>query len=138
MHLILISLLLYAIPANLTGAVIHHFCRQRQRRLYPFEYLLIYLPYALILLLATVTFGSFAAAVEGAGFAQGTMIFFSIVAGLLGGLSLLPRLFIEEKKLSAKVLTPLSSFLMGTVYLKLIFLATLFSNSSGLFVTRPH
>ncbi len=120
-----LSLLIYAVPANAVAGTIMFLGRKSSLRWHPVEYVLIYLPYLIALALLLFVFGSLEEAMGQSGYNTSLLIFLSVMAGFLGGVSLLPRLFVAEDKLHKLVLTGISSFLLATIYVKFMLLVSI-------------
>ncbi|MFQ5581654.1 MAG: hypothetical protein ACE5F3_03380 [Mariprofundaceae bacterium] len=126
----LLSLLIYAIPANLIAAAIIFFGRKRVTWL-PSEYLFIYSAWLLAIALVIFLFGGLDAAIAELGVRTALLKALLVIGGCMGGITLLPRLFFAKARVHAMVITTISAFLFSTAYIKLVTLIFLFAPSSG-------
>lgn len=125
MNIYLVSLLLYAIPANLIAGAIMFFARKRVNWL-PGEYVLIYLTWLMFVALAVLVFGGLEEATAQLGISASFQAFLFALAGLLGGLTLLPRLFFTRIKVERLLVTSISAFLFAITYVKLVIIIFIF------------
>ncbi|MDX8390719.1 MAG: hypothetical protein R8M38_09535 [Mariprofundaceae bacterium] len=127
-NIYLSSLLLYAVPASLVSGILMYVgYRKRQLSWHVGEYVLVYTPWAMATALAVFISGGLQEAMIEMAFPHGLYIFFSIVAGILGGISLLPRIIFHDAELGRLMMTSISAFVVGTIYLKIIVVATIFT-----------
>ena len=123
---LLLSILIYAIPANVIAVGIMFYGKRSGLNWHPIEYLLVYFPWALMQAMAVFIFGNLDAALKGTGFTDDMLVLFSVVAGVLGGVSLLPRLFFDQDKIHRVLVSSLSSGILATVYMKFVLLVAVF------------
>jgi len=118
------SLLLYAIPANIVAAFILVLGRKKmplgKRKVdwHPAEYMLIYLPWFGFIGLTMVIFGGLNQVPDYAGIRTFILVLQSIGSGIMGGLILLPRLFVETDKWPRLQVSGISAFVVSLLYVK--------------------
>ena len=125
MNSYLFSLLVYAIPANVLAAAIMVAGRKRAEW-HVLEYGFIYLPWLLAMSLVIFLFGSLDAGLEQSGLATTMLKVFSVIGGLLGGLALLPRVFIKSSNNHRLLFMTLSASLASILFVKFILLIAIF------------
>lgn len=112
-----VSLVLYAIPANLIAIPI--MLRGRKKVQWSmFEYPFIYLPWLAFIGLTMVIFGGLDQVPEMAGIKTFILVLQSIGSGIMGGLILLPRAMIDKPKLRPVTITALSATVVAVLYAK--------------------
>jgi hypothetical protein len=110
---LLFSLLLYTIPAVLVGGFFAYRGRRSGLSWHPVEYALVFLAWPVMQLVAILFFGSLDQALDASAFVRDWYVLFSIVAGFLGGLSLVPRLIFRKSRLPGLVLTGLGAVFLS-------------------------
>lgn len=110
---LLLSLLIYIVPAVLVGGIIVYRSSNTGISWHPAEYALIFLPWPMMQMVAIIFFGSLDQALNASAFVRDWYILFSIVAGILGGLSLAPRLIFRKARLPGAVITGLGALFMS-------------------------
>jgi len=123
----LLSFLIFAIAANVIALPLIKFASRRGKSCHPSEYIVIYLTWVLFVgLMGFIFHGIDRAMIElhvspafGAGFFA--------VAGILGGLSLLPKILLAKKKLNDRIVTIVSSILIAVAFTKFSVLIFLFT-----------
>ncbi len=110
---LLFSLLLYTVPAVLVGGFFAYRGKSSGLSWHPVEYALIFLPWPLMQLVAIIFFGSLDQALSASAFVREWYILFSVIAGFLGGLSLVPRLIFRKVRLPGLVLTGLGAVFLS-------------------------
>ena len=125
----LFSLLVYAIPANLLAATIM-FAGRNRAQWHALEYLFIYLPWLMAMALVIFLFGSLDAGLEQSGLATTMLKVFSVAGGLLGGISLLPRVFAKSSNKHRLLFMTLCASLTSLLFVKFILLISLLMQSS--------
>jgi len=130
----LFSFMLYAVPANLITVPIMVFGRKRVRW-HVLEYPFIYLPWLAFIALMMVIFGRFGQVQTSTGVRAFLLILQSIGSGIMGGVILLPRLFIKQQKLSPVLVTIISAFTVALLYVW--FRALLFIMVAGMSQVSP-
>lgn len=125
MNLYLTSLFVFAIPANIVAAIIIWYGRREQMKWSAIEYLLIYLPWLLAIELANFAFENLENAVRQLDVGQIFLTVLFAVGGILGGLSLIPRLFFTKHRQYALLITSVSSLIFATLFVKFVLLVFL-------------
>jgi len=110
---LLLSLLIYTVPAVLVGGIIVYRARSIGLSWHPAEYALVFLPWPVMQMVAIIFFGSLDQALNASAFVREWYLLFSIVAGILGGLSLAPRLIFRKARLPDLVITGLGAVFMS-------------------------
>jgi hypothetical protein len=113
MNNLLLSLLIYIVPAVLVGGIIVYRARSIGLSWHPVEYALTFLPWPVMQMVAIIFFGSLDQALNASAFVREWYVLFSIVAGVLGGLSLAPRLIFRKARLPGLVITGLGAVFMS-------------------------
>jgi len=113
----LISFILYAIPANIIAIPIMLFGRRRIKW-DPFEYPFIYLPWVAFIALTIVIFGGLDHVPSLSAAKAFLLVFQSLGSGVMGGLTVLPRLAIKSQKLHPIAITAISAFVVALLYVK--------------------
>lgn len=103
------SLLIYTVPAVLVGGAVVYRARSAGLFWHPLEYALIFLPWPVMQIVAIIFFGSLDQALNASAFIRDWHILFSMVAGVLGGLSLAPRLIFRKARLPGLAITGLAA-----------------------------
>ena len=114
------SLALFAVPANVVAGIIMLIGGRQHMRWSIIEYVLVYLTWGVLLSVSYFLFGGLDQAIEELGINMTFAAVLSILAGILGGLSLLPRIFTEKYDVSGVLVTSLSAFMIAIVYIKLV------------------
>jgi hypothetical protein len=106
---LLLSLLIYTVPAVLVSVAV--VCRARSTGLswHPVEYALTFLPWPVMQMVAIIIFGSLDQALNESAFVREWHVLFLIVGGILGGLSLAPRLIFRTARLPGLAITGLGA-----------------------------
>jgi len=126
MNLYLSSFLIYAIPANLMVGLTIWFTRKYPMRWSKFEYLWIYLTWLVTILLAGFVFEGLENAAEQMEVTDTFLAALFVLAGFMGGLSMLPRIFFKEYTNYRVLITSISSFIIATLFNKLVLLIFFF------------
>jgi len=108
-----LSLLMYTAPAVLVGGIIVYRARNIGLSWHPVEYALTFLPWPVMQMVAIIFFGSLDQALNASAFIREWYVLFSIVAGILGGLSLAPRLIFRKASLPGLVITALGAVFLS-------------------------
>ncbi len=123
MNAYVLSFLVFAAAANTVALPLIYFERRKGQHCHPAEYMIIYLTwFAFVVSLSFIFHGLNAAFVEWKIDATSRTGFF-VVAGVLGGLSLLPKLFLVRRNVNPMLITIQTS----------IFVALAFTTFSGIF-----
>jgi hypothetical protein len=123
---LLLSLLIYTLPAVLVGGAILYRARSAGLSWHPVEYLLIFLPWPVMQMVVAIFFGSLDQALTTSAFIREWYILFSIVAGVLGGLSLAPRLIFRKARLPGLAITGLGASFLSILNVQFDILIALF------------
>ncbi|MDX8403733.1 MAG: hypothetical protein R8K54_04920 [Mariprofundaceae bacterium] len=118
MNLYITSLLIFAIPANLTVWLIVRLGRKEGLKWSVTEYLFIYLTWILPIGLANFMFGGLENTMQELGGTSALHGGMFVLAGIMGGLSFLPRYVFSKHKLYPLTTTSISSLILSTFYLK--------------------
>jgi hypothetical protein len=123
---LLFSLLIYTIPAALVSRVVVYYARNTGLFWHPAEYVLIFLPWSVMQMVAIIFFGSFDQALNDSAFVREWHVLFSIVAGALGGLSLASRLIFRKTRLPGLAITGLGASFLSIFNVQFDILIALF------------
>lgn len=118
MNIYLASLLIYAIPANLVAGLVYLLGRKDKLKWHWIEFLLIYFVWCMAMGLIYFVFDGLDNAVRQLGVSDTLLTGMMIGAGILGGLSLLPRLFFEKQQQYAILITSISAFIFAVFFAK--------------------
>jgi hypothetical protein len=120
------SLLIYTVPAVLIGGVVVHRARRTGLSWHPLEYALIFLPWPVMQMVAIIFFGSLDQALNASAFVREWHNVFSIIAGILGGLSLASRLIFRKTRLPGLAITGLAASFLAIFNVQFDILIALF------------
>jgi hypothetical protein len=123
---LLFSLLLYTVPAVLVGGFFVSRIKRAGLSLHPVEYASIFLAWPVMHLVAILFFGSLDQALEASAFVRDWYVLFSIVGGVLGGLSLAARLMFRKARLPGVVITGLWALFLSVFNVQFDILIALF------------
>jgi len=126
MNLYLSSFLIYAIPANLMVGLTIWLTRKYPMRWSPLEYLWVYLTWLVTILLADFVFEGLENAAKQMEVTDTFLISMFVIAGFMGGLSMLPRIFFKEYTNYRMLITSIASFIIATLFNKLVLLIFFF------------
>jgi len=112
---LLLTLLFYTVPAVLVGGAVVYRASSSVLSWHPVEYGLAFLPWPVMQIVAVIFFGSLDQALNESAFIREWYILFSVVAGVLGGLSLATRLMFRRAKLSGPVITGLGACFLSVM-----------------------
>jgi len=118
MNLYLFSLLIFAIPANIVAGLTIWRGRQSGLKWNVIEYLLIYFTWAMNVALIYYVFGGLEEALLELGIGRAFLSWMMVGGGVLGGLTLVPRLYFKNYPEYATLITSVSAFLFGVFYAK--------------------
>ena len=118
MNLYLMALFVYAIAANIVAGITMWRGKREGFKWSVIEYLLIYFPWIMAMGLIYFVFEGLENAVRQLGVSQTFLTVMMAGAGVLGGLSLLPRLFFDSKQQYPIVITSISSFIFAVLFAK--------------------
>lgn len=122
----MLSLLLYTVPAVLVGGFFANRGRRSGLFWHPVEYALIFLAWPVMQLVAIIFFGSLDQALEASAFVREWYVLFSIIGGVLGGLSLAARLMFRKARLPGIVITGLWALFLSVFNVQFDILIALF------------
>jgi hypothetical protein len=126
MSSLLLSLLVYTVPAVLVGGVVVYRAGGIGLSRHPLEYILIFLPWPVMQMVAVIFFGSLDQALSQSAFIREWYVLFSIVAGILGGLSLAARLMFRNARLPGLAITALAAGFLSIFNVQFDILIALF------------
>jgi len=118
MNLYLFSLLIFAIPANAVAGLTIWRGRKRGVRFSTVEYLLIYFVWAMNIALIYFVFGGLEETLQELNIGRTFLGWMMVGGGVLGGLTLVPRLYFKKHPEYAILITSISAFLFGVFYAK--------------------
>lgn len=118
MNLYLFSLLIFAIPANIVAGLTIWRGRRAGLKWSIIEYLLIYFTWAMNIALIYFVFGGLEDALLELGIGRMFLAWMMVGGGVLGGLTLVPRLFFKKYPEYAILITSVSAFIFAVFYAK--------------------
>ncbi len=118
MNLYLFSLLIFAIPANIVAGLTIWRGRQVGLQWSVIEYLLIYFTWTMNVALIYFVFGGLEEVLLELEIGRTFLGWMMVGAGVLGGLSLVPRLYFRKHPEYAILITSISSFLFAVIFAK--------------------
>lgn len=118
MNLYLTALFIYAITANIVAGITIWHGKREGLKWSVIEYLLIYFPWIMSMALIYFVFEGLENAVRQLGVSQTFLTVMMAAAGVLGGLSLLPRFFFDHKQQYPILITSISSFIFAVMFAK--------------------
>lgn len=110
---LLLSLLIYTVPAVLVAGTIVNRSKNAGLSWHPIEYALTLLPWPMMQLVAIIFFGSLDQALDASAFVREWHNIFSVIAGMLGGLVLAPRLIFKKARLPGIAITGLGAVFLS-------------------------
>jgi len=128
----MIILTSYTIPACILAGLTGWVGRERGIHLKAYEYIFIYMPFLFVAVHVATLFGSIDLGVAEMGMHPVAVILIAITGGLLGGGSLIPRLFVKADDIKPVVVSSSSAFLVSLFCLKMFFLAAMIANPMSL------
>lgn len=131
MNNLVFSLLLYTAPAALVAGAVLYRARNAGLSWHPAEYALIFLPWPVMQMVAIIFFGSLDQALDASAFVRDWHVLFSIVAGVLGGLSLMTRLIFSKVRIPGVAVTALGAGFLSIFNVQFDILIALFLVSPG-------
>jgi len=130
MNAYLLSFLVFAAAANVVAIPLIYLERRKGQRCHPVEYIMIYLTWLLFVALIGFIFHGLDAAFAGWKISRAFSIGFFCVAGILAGLSFLPKLLLAHRKVNPVIVTVISSILIAVSFTKFSVLIFLFTGDS--------
>jgi len=125
MNLYLSSLLIYLIPALIVATAVTWYGRKDGVEWKPIEYPFIVLPWLMAIELANFAFENLDNAVRQLDVGQVFLTVLFVAGGILGGLSLIPRLFFSGHQQYALLITSVSALIFATLFVKFVLLVFL-------------
>jgi len=126
----LYSLIVFAIAANIIALPLILLGRKFDLRCHPIEYMMIYLIWAVFVALVGGVFDDLNHAMLELQVSDTAFRAIFAVAGVFGGLSLLPKVLLSGQKLSNLLITSASSILVTILFSKFAVLVFLFTGDS--------
>jgi hypothetical protein len=118
MNLYLFSLLIFAIPANVIAGLTIWRGRRMGLKWNMIEYLLIYMTWGMNILLIQFVFNGLENALVELEIGRTFLGWMMFGAGVLGGMSLMPRFYFKNHPEYAVLITSVSSFMFAVIYAK--------------------
>jgi len=130
MNAYLLSFLAFAAAANAVALPLIYLARTKGQRCHPAEYMIIYLTWLVFIALIGLVFHGLDDAFAEWKISTAFIIGFFIIAGALGGLSLLPKLLLMHRKVNPLIVTITASVLIAVTFTKFSVLVFLFTGDS--------
>jgi len=127
-----LTLISYAVPATLVGGLTIWVGRERSINWKIWEPVVMALPFLMVLIYITLTFGSIHQGIMEMEFHPVAVAMIAGIGGFLGGLTLLPRLIFTNSDVPGGMISAASAFLVGLICLKMFFLMAAFANPKAL------
>ncbi|ATX79478.1 hypothetical protein Ga0123461_1059 [Mariprofundus aestuarium] len=127
-----LTLISYAVPATLVGGLTLWVGRERSINWKIWEPVVMAVPFLMVLIYITLTFGSIHQGIMEMEFHPVAVIMIAGIGGFLGGLTLLPRLIFTGSDVPGGTVSLASGFLVGLLCLKMFFLMAAFANPKAL------
>ena len=121
------SLIAYGIVANIVALPLIFLGRRFGLRCHPVEYIVIYLNWAVFVLLVGSVFNDLNDAMLKLEVSNAELNTVFGVAGFFAGLSLLPKIFFAKKSANTILITSLTAIFISVIYAKFAVLAFLFT-----------
>lgn len=121
------SLIVYAIAANIVALPLYLLGKRLSLRCHPIEYVVIYLNWAVFVLLVGSVFDDLNHAMQKLEVSNAELNTVFGVGGFFAGLSLLPKIFFAKKNVNSILITAFSSICISVIYAKFAVLAFLFT-----------
>jgi len=130
MRTYLLSFLVFAAAANVVALPLIYLERRKGQHCHPAEYLMIYLTWLMFVALIGFIFHGLDAAFTEWRISRAFSIGFFAVAGIMGGLSLLPKLLLIRRKVNPVIVTVVTSIIIAVTFTKFSVLIFLFTGDS--------
>jgi len=127
MNAYLLSLLSFAAAANMVALPLIYLERRKGLDCHPAEYIMIYLTWFIFVALIGFVFHGLDAAFSEWKISTAFSIGFFVIAGVFGGLSLLPKLLLMRRKVNPLIVTTVSSVIIAVTFTKFSVLVFLFT-----------
>jgi len=118
MNLYLFSLLIFAIPANIVAGLTIWRGRKSGLKWNVIEYLLIYFTWGMSILLIRFVFGGLEELLQELAIGRTFLAWVMAGGGVLGGLTLVPRLYFKKYPEYAILITSVSAFMFAVIFAK--------------------
>ena len=118
MNLYLFSLLIFAIPANLIAGLTIWRGKRLGMKWSIIEYVLVYFTWAMNIALIYFVFGGLEEALVELEIGRAFLAWMMVGAGVIGGLTLIPRFYFKNYPQYAILITSISSFIFAVFYAK--------------------
>lgn len=128
----LLTLISYAVPLTLLAGLTMWVGYERKVRWHVADYIVLYIPFLLVFIHVSIMYHGIDEAVVAMGMSSVAIVLIAGLGGMLGGLCLLPRLFVSVEKLKPAVLSSATSTVVGLFCLKMFFLAAVIANPAAL------
>lgn len=130
MNAYLSSLLVFTAAANIVALPLIYLERREGQRCHPAEYIMIYLTWLVFVALIGFIFHGLDAAFAAWKISPTFRTVFFAVAGVLAGLSLLPKLLLRHRKVNPLITTIISSILIAVTFTKFSVIIFLFTGDN--------
>jgi len=130
MNAYLLSFLVFAAAANAVALPLIYLERRKGQHCHPAEYIMIYLTWFIFVALIGFIFHGLDAAFAEWKISTAFSIGFFTVAGILAGLSLLPKLLLIRRKVNPTIVTVVTSIIIAVTFTKFSVLVFLFTGDS--------
>jgi len=126
----LLSFLVFAAAANTVALPLIYLVRRKGQRCRLTEYMTIYLTWLVFIALIGLVFHGLDDAFAEWKIGTAFIIGFFIIAGVFGGLSLLPKLLLIHRKVNPLIVTIVASLIIAVTFTKFSILVFLFTGDS--------
>ncbi len=130
MNAYLMSFLAFSAAANVVALPLIYLAYRKGQRCHPAEYMMIYLTWFMFVALVGFIFHGLDAAFTEWKISTAFSIGFFIVAGVIGGLSLLPKILLIRRKVNPLIVTIVAGVLIAVAFTKFSVLIFLFTGDS--------
>jgi len=130
MNTYMLSFAAFSIAANAVALPLIYFERRKGQHCHPSEYIIIYLTWFMFVTLIGFIFHGLDAAFAEWKISTTFSIIFFVIAGILGGLSLLPKLLLMRRKVNPLIVTIVTSIIIAVTFTKFSVLVFLFTGDS--------
>jgi len=127
MNAYLLSFVAFSIAANAVALPLIYLERRKGQHCHPSEYIMIYLTWFMFVALVGFVFHGLGAAFAEWKISTTFSIVFFTIAGILGGLSLLPKLLLIRRKVNPLIVTIVTSIFIAVAFTKFSVLIFLFT-----------
>ncbi|GMQ99480.1 MAG: hypothetical protein BMS9Abin18_0298 [Zetaproteobacteria bacterium] len=130
MNAYLLSFLVFAAAANVVALPLIYLERRKGQHCHPAEYMTIYLTWFVFVALIGLVFNGLDDAFAEWKISTAFIIGFFVIAGVFGGLSLLPKLLLIRRKVNPLIVTIMASVIIAVTFTKFSVLVFLFTGDS--------